>query len=118
MSTNAYATLVAATATGTTPNIVDFNTVVKTVSWQIVPTGTIILGAVTLQVSADGVTWNTVPATALSSLSTATAANPYTLVTATNALFTVTNAAVRYARATVSTAITGGGSVTVLVAGV
>jgi hypothetical protein len=118
MSANAYATLVAATATNTVPNNVDFNAAVKVVSWQIVPTGTIAGGAVTLEVSLDGTTWSAPPTATAVSLSGATAANPYTLVTGTNALFTITNAAVRYARARVSTAVTGGGSVTVLVSGI
>lgn len=118
MTANAYATLSGATTSANTPATVDFNQVVKSVVWQIVPTGTVTAGAVTLEVSLDGNTWSAPPTAAVSTLSGATAANPYTLVTSTNALFVVTNGAARYARARVSTNITGGATVTVLVAGV
>lgn len=118
MATNAYTTLVAATTTAATPNNVDFGQTVRTVAWQIVPAGTIVLGAVTVQVSLDGVTWSTPPTASLTNLSGATVGNPYTLVTGTPALFVAADVAARYARAIVSTNITGtGASVTVLVSG-
>jgi hypothetical protein len=119
MSTSAYATLVGKTLTTDTANVVDFNTVVQTISWQIVPAGAISTGAVTLQVSLDGTTWGSVPTTSLTNLSGATLANPYILATGTQAVICAANVAARFARAIVSTNITGtGASVTVLVAGV
>lgn len=119
MSTAAYATLVGKTLTSDTANVVDFNTVVQTISWQIVPAGSVSAGAVTLQVSLDGTTWVSIPAAALTNLSGATLANPYILVTGTQAVICAANVAARFARAIVSTNITGtGASVTVLVAGI
>lgn len=106
MAVNAYATLVARTINA--GSTVDFNTAVNTISFEIIPNGTITAGAVTLQISPDGVNWEAPPTAAITSLSGATSANPYTLVTGTNALFTVTNCGCRFARVTISTTVTGG----------
>lgn len=106
MAVNAYATLVARTINN--GGTVDLNTAVETISFEIIPNGTITAGAVQLQVSPDGVNWFNPPTAAVVSLSGATAANPYTLVTGTNALFTVSNCACRFARVSISTTVTGG----------
>lgn len=115
MSTNAYATLVNKTLTTDTPNIIDFNQMVKNVTFEIKANGTVTAGAVTLQVSLDGTTWFSPPTAAFTNLSGATLANPYVLVTSTNALFTLTNLAVRYAQVIVSTNVTGGATVSAFV---
>lgn len=106
MAVGAYATLVARTINN--GSTVDFNTAVNTLTFEIIPNGTITGGAVTLQISPDGTNWFAPPTAAVVSLSGATAANPYTLVTGTNALFEVTNVASRYARVIISTTVTGG----------
>lgn len=106
MAVNAYATLVARTINA--GSIIDFNQAVNTISFEIIPNGTITAGAVTLQISPDGVNWFAPPTANVVSQSGATAANPYTLVTGTNALFTVANCACRFARVLISTTVTGG----------
>ncbi len=107
----------ATTGNGTT---VDFGAAVGTIMFQIVPAGTITGGSVQMQISLDGVTWITTPTASMNNYSAATLANPYVLVTATNALFDVGvgNIAARYARANVSANVTGtGASVTVQISG-
>lgn len=96
---------------------VDFGSAKKTVSFQIVPAGSISAGAVTLQISSDAVTWFTVPvagaapAAGLVTLCATAAANPATLATGTQLLYVINvNAAIRYARANVSTNVTGTGA--------
>lgn len=106
MAVNAYATLVARTINA--GSAVDFNTAVNTICFEIIPNGTITAGAVTLEISPDGTNWSAPPTAAVVSLSGATAANPYTLVTGTNALFTVANCGSRFARVRISTTVTGG----------
>lgn len=114
MAVNAYATLVARTINnGAT---VDFNQAVNTITFEIIANGTITAGAVTMQISPDGNTWFSPPTAAFTNESGATAGNPYTLVTGTNALFTLSNVACRYARVIVSTTVTGG-TVTAYVSG-
>ncbi len=105
----------ATTGNGTT---VDFGEMVSTVDFEILPTGTITAGAVQMQISEDGVNWFTPPIGVFSSMSAATVANPYN-VTGAGALFDLApaNLAVRFARANVSTPLTGGGTVTVLITG-
>lgn len=102
---------------------VDFGTAQQAISFSIVATGTVTAGQVTMQVSPDGVNWFTPPAPSATNLnfnnnSAATLANPYVLVTNTAALFTVTAAVARYARAIVSTNVTGGATVTVTISAV
>lgn len=118
---NPVTTLAAATTgNGTT---VDFGTAQQAISFSIVATGTVTAGQVTMQISQDGVTWNTPPAPAATNLnwnnnSAATFANPYVLVSNTAAMFTLTAAVARYARAIVSTNVTGGATVTVTISAV
>lgn len=96
----------------------DFGSSKKTISWQVVPTGAITAGAVTLQISSDGNTWFTVPiasaqtpADGLITLGPAAAANPTTLATGAQQLMCTNIAvAIRYARANISTTITGAGA--------
>jgi len=105
----------ATTGNGTT---VDFGAAVNAAAFQITANGTITAGQVTVKVSLDNVTYSTVPVASMQNYSAATLANPYVLVTATTALFVVSNVAFRYARVDVSTNVTGaGGSVTALVSG-
>lgn len=106
----------ATSGVGTT---VDFGSAVGTIEWQIVPTGTVTAGQVSMQVSLDGATWFSPPTAAFNNLSQATLANPYVLVTGTNALFDLGtgNVACRYARANITTPITGGATLTVLISG-
>jgi hypothetical protein len=96
----------------------DFGSSKKTISFQIVPAGVITAGAVTLQVSSDNVTWFTLPVASaqtppdgLVTLGPTAAANPTTLATGVQQLMCTNIAiAVRYARANVSTAVTGTGA--------
>lgn len=106
----------ATTGNGT---VVDFGSAVGTLMWQIVPTGTVTAGAVAMEISLDGATWFTPPTAIFSNYSGATLANPYVLVTSTNALFDIGtgNIAVRYARARISSNVTGGATVTVQISG-
>lgn len=106
-------------ATSGNGNVIDFNTPQTTIMFQITATGTVTAGAVTMQVSLDGTTWSTPPTAVIQNFSAATQANPYVLVTNTTALFDVgtVGAAIRYARAIISTPVTGGATVTVLVSG-
>lgn len=100
--------------------VVDFGSARGTVMWQIVPAGTITGGAVAMEISLDGNTWFTPPTANFTNYSGATLANPYVLVTGTNALFDLGagNTAARYARARISSNVTGtGASVTVNVSG-
>jgi hypothetical protein len=89
---------------------VDFGEPVSTVMFEIVASAGISAGAVTIEISEDNVNWFAPPTTTLTSYSAVTAANPYTLVASTNALFDVGNAniAVRYARCRISTTVVGG----------
>lgn len=119
MAKTAYTTLSGAKLTTDPSSVIDFNTSVETIAWQIVPAGSITLGAVTLQISMDGATWFSPPTAYLSSVSSVTAANPLTLTTGGQAFLTATHFVARYARAIVSTNITGtGASVTVMCSGV
>jgi hypothetical protein len=115
VSTAAYATLVGKTLTTDVPNIIDFNTMVENVTFQILATGTVTAGTVTLQVSVDGKTWFSPPTAAFTNQSAATLANPYVLVTSTNALFSLTGLAVRYAQVIISANVTGGATVSAYV---
>lgn len=115
MSTAAYASLVAKTLTTDTSSVIDFNQMVKNVTFEVIAAGTVTAGTVTLQVSVDGATWFAPPTAAFTNLSGATLANPYVLVTSTNALFTLTNLAVRYARVIISANVTGGATVSAYV---
>lgn len=115
MTANAYATLVNQTLTSATPNVVDFNQMAENVTFEIVVSGTVTAGTVTLQVSVDGKTWFSPPTAAFTNLSGATLANPYVLVSSTNALFTLTNLAVRYAQVIISANVTGGATVSAYV---
>lgn len=103
-----YATLINAT-TGN-GNAVDFGTMVGTVTFEIIPTGTITAGTVSMKVSPDGVNWFQPPTSVIQNFSGATQANPYTLATGVNALFDIgtVDIAVRYARADVGTNVAGG----------
>lgn len=108
------------TGTGTT---VDFGTAQQAISFSITAVGTVTAGAVTMEISQDGSNWVAPPAPSATNLnfnnnSAATLANPYTLVSNTTALFTVTAAVVRYARARVSTNVTGGAVVAVSISAV
>lgn len=114
MVANAYTTLAARTINN--GSTVDFNQNVEVIEFSIIPNGTITAGAVTMQISPDGVNWFAPPSAAFTNLSGATAANPYTLVTGTNAMFALSDAEVRYARVIISTTVTGG-SVTALISG-
>lgn len=116
-STSAFTTLSAATSgIGT---VVDFGSAVSTVMFQIVATGTVTAGAVSMQVSLDNSNWFTPPTAVIQNFSAATQANPYTLVTNTGALFDIgtVSAAFRYARGNITTPVTGGATVTVLISG-
>lgn len=95
-------------ATSGNGGTVDFGQPVNNISFSIVGSAGITAGAVTLQLSADGVNWAVPPAGAFTDNSAATAANPYTVTASSVALFTTIGAAVRYARVNVSTTITGG----------
>lgn len=115
-SRNPVLSLNAATSiqNGTT---VDFGSAKKTISWQVVPAGAVSTGAVGFQVSADGQTWFNLPvagappAGGLVTLCSVAAANPVTLTTGGQILFTTSfGIAVRYARATITTAVTGTGA--------
>lgn len=112
-----YASLINAT-TGN-GNAVDFNVAIGTVMFEIIPTGTIAGGTVSMKVSPDGVNWFQPPTSVIQNFSGATQANPYVLVTGTNALFDIgtVEMAIRYARADVGTNVTGGGSVSVYISG-
>lgn len=101
----------------------DFGSSKKTISFQVVPTGAITAGAVTLQVSSDANTWFTIPvatvaltnpappAVGLVTLGPTAAANPTTLATGVQQLMCTNIAiAIRYARANISTTITGSGA--------
>lgn len=118
MSTNMYYTLVNAT-TGN-GNVVDFSQEVSTATFEIVPTGTITGGTVSMKISPDGVNWFQPPTSVIQNFSGATQANPYVLVTGTNALFDIGTVAIafRYARADIVANVTGGGTVTVGISGV
>ena len=107
------------TAATTGSGVVDFGAVTGTVSWQIVANGTITAGQVAMELSLDNVTWFAVPTAALANVSAATLANPYVLVTSTNALFVTqfSDIPVRYARARISTTVTGG-TVSVVMSGI
>lgn len=104
-----------AVANGTT---VDFGSAKKTVSFQVVPAGSISAGAVGFQVSADGLTWitpaaagATAPSVGLVSLTATAATNPFTIATGGQQLFfNNVPIAVRYARANVTTTVTGTGA--------
>lgn len=117
---NAPSTLTLATTTNSGATV-DFGSAQNNITWSVAANGTITAGAVTFQVSVDGLNWVTVPvagttlpSAGIVTLSGTAAANPLTITTGMVALFT-TNVpmAVRYARANVSTNITGGGSVSV-----
>lgn len=112
-----YYSLVAAT-TGN-GNVVDFGNAQEALMFTIVPTGTITGGTVSMKVSTDGVNFFQPPTGVIQNFSAATQANPYVLVTSTNALFNIgtVEMAVRYARADVASNVTGGGTVTVSIAG-
>ncbi len=117
MTTNGYSSQV--NATSGKGNTVDFNTTQRIITFQIVANGTIVAGTVAVELSIDGVTWFQPPSGSITNLSAATLAQPYVLVTATNALFSVANTGARYARTEVITPITGaGGSVTTFISGV
>lgn len=100
-------------------NPVDFGTAIDTVMFTIVPTGTITGGTVSMKISTDGVNFFQPPTAVIQNFSGATQANPYVLVTSTNALFDIgtVGMAIRYARADVASNVTGGGTVTVSIAG-
>lgn len=106
----------ATTGNGST---VDFGQAVGALTWAVVVTGTVTAGAISLEVSLDGTNFFALPTAALTNLSAATLANPYVLVTGTNALFGTGAATVaaRYARARISTAITGGAVADVWISG-
>lgn len=93
---------------------------VRNLTFQIVATGTVTAGAVTMQVSEDGTNWFAPPTATLTSYSAVTAGNPYTVVTNTPALFGLTagNYNIRFARVNVSTSVTGGATVSASIAGV
>lgn len=86
-------------ATSGTGTVVDFGCAVSNVSLMIVTNGTILAGVVTLDVSQNGSDW-------------VAQASSTALATSANQKISATGLAVRYARARISTAITGGGSVT------
>lgn len=95
-TTTATTSLTAATTgTGTT---VDFGSAKSNITMAILVTGTVSAGVVTMDVSHDGTNW--VPDGTV---------NPATGI---NSMLTVSAEAWRYARARISTNITGGGSVT------
>jgi hypothetical protein len=89
---------------------VDFGEPVSTIMFEIVVSAGVSAGAITIEISEDGVNWFAPPTSTVTSYSAVVAANPYTLVASTNALFDVGNAniAVRYARARISTTVVGG----------
>lgn len=117
MTTNAYASQV--NATSGKGNTVDFNTTQRVITFQVVANGTITAGTVGLELSIDGSTWFEPPVASITNLSAATLAQPYVLVTATNALFAVANVGARFARTNIIANVTGaGGSVTTLISGV
>lgn len=86
-------------ATSGTGSAADFEVSRSNISMIVIPTGTILAGVVTLDISQDGSAW--VPyATSVSLLSGA------------NQIISANGVAVRYARGRITTAITGGGSIT------
>jgi hypothetical protein len=89
---------------------VDFGEPVSTVEFEILASAGVSAGAITLEISEDNVNWFAPATASIVSLSAVTAANPYTLVASTNALFGIgpTGIAVRYARARISTTVVGG----------
>lgn len=95
---------------------VDFGAASNAIAFAVTVAGTITGGAVQFQVSVDNVTWFTVPSASLTSF-TGTAANPFTLPAGPGpvALFVCQNTAFRYARANVSSNVTGGGTVSVMI---
>lgn len=96
-STTAVTTLSAATSgNGTT---VDWGSARQNISMFILVNGTVTGGVVDLQVSQDGTNWVKISSSA-------------TLGTGVNQQLTLSNAAFQYARGVVSTAVTGGGTVT------
>lgn len=96
-STSGVTTLSAATTgNGTT---VDWGSAKQNISMFILVNGTVTSGVVDLQVSHDGTNWVKISSSA-------------TLATGVNQQLTLSNAAFRYARGVVSTAVGGGGSVT------
>jgi hypothetical protein len=107
------------TSATTGTGVVDFGAVTGTVSWQIVPNGTITAGQVTMELSLDNITWIPTPLAAIANVSAAVLANPYVLATGANALFVTqfSDIPVRYARARISTTVTGG-TVSVVMAGI
>lgn len=79
---------------------------------QLTPTGTLTTGAVTFEVSFDGSSWQTVPASAVmdpTSTTFAQIAVPFTPVSSTNKFFLITNNGWQGLRLKVSTAFTGTG---------
>ena len=113
-----YASLTnATTGNGST---VDFSVPVRTIACQITATGTVVAGAVAMQLSLDGVNWSVPSAGVLQNLSAATIGNPYTLVSNATGLFLVgtVGVGVRYARVIVTVNVTGGATVTALLSGV
>jgi hypothetical protein len=88
---------------------VDLGAAQRSITFSIVTSAGVSAGAVTLQVSVDGVNWGTPPTGSLVILSAGTLANPLTVASAsTTWIVTVPAATCRFARATVSTTITGG----------
>lgn len=113
----AATTTLNATTSANPGTTVDFGHAVQEIAFSIVATGTVTAGQVTMQVSSDNVNWNVPPTAAFTNNSAATLANPYVLVTNTGALFTLNFAGVRYARCNVSTAVTGGATVSATISG-
>lgn len=86
------------TATTGTGTAADFGSAVSNISMAIIVTGTVVAGVMAMDTSHDGVNW--------------VADGTVNLVTNTNAMLTVSDEAWRYARARVSTNITGGATAT------
>lgn len=117
MAAGTYSSIInATTGTGTT---VDFGYPTASVMFEILVTGTVTAGTVAMEVSIDGTNWFRPPTSVIQNFSGATQANPYVLVSNTNALFDIgtVNAPIRYARGNIVANVTGGATVSVNISG-